>query len=280
MRTFVSYLLTIILFLVVVVTITVFTVGNLTSENSTREMLNNIDYDILVDNFKKTNYGIEIYNYANKYGISENRVDALLHTEEAKEYVNIIIQKGIDSYLNNEDIQIDNKTREFIDIANEKYNLNLNDSGKEELENYVNKAIYDNLNGNVNNNTDSEKNTSNQFLIDIIKICRDRNLHIALYIMTSVITLLLFFSSFKKKAFLEYIGIVSITVGISTLLFNVLISLLSDRIFTSLVNVSVLLLPVTNTFYIISFIGIILGIVLLIVQHFINKHVNKEVVPF
>ena len=121
--------------------------------------------------------------------------------------------------------------------------------------------------------------TDGQFLIDIIKICRDDNLHTTLYIIIGVIALLLFISSFKKKNFLEYIGIVSITVAISTLLFNGLMALISDRM-TSTINATIILKPVTDTFYMITFIGIILGIVLLVVQHFINKQVNKEVVPF
>ena len=91
--------------------------------------------------------------------------------------------------------------------------------------------------------------------------------------------MLLFISSFKKKNFLEYIGIVSITVAISTLLFNGLVALISNRM-SSVASANIILKPVTDTFYMITFIGIILGIVLLIIQHLINKHVNKEVVPF
>ena len=56
-------------------------------------------------------------------------------------------------------------------------------------------------------------------------------------------------------------------------------ALVSDRM-SSVANATIILKPVTDTFYMITFIGIILGIVLLIAQHFINKHVNKEVVPF
>ena len=133
--------------------------------------------------------------------------------------------------------------------------------------------------GNTDNSDDTNSTTEGQFLIDIIKSCRDNSLYTTLYIIIGVITLLLFISSFKKKNFLEYIGIVSITVAISTLLFNGLMVLISDRI-TSIANVAIILKPVADTFYMIIFIGIILGIGLLIAQHFINKHVNKEVVPF
>ena len=283
MRTFINYLLTIALFIAVIVTITVFTVGSLTSPSSTRKILDSLDYEVVVNDFKETDYGQEIYNYANSYGVSEEQVDSILQTDEAKDYVNEILQQGIDAYLNNGSIEVNEETREFIDKANEKYELNLDDNEKSELESYANDAINNNLsiviNGTNSDDSNGEVSSSGQFLVDIIKICRDDNLHTTLYIIIAVIAVLLFISSFKKKNFLEYIGIVSITVAISTLLFNGLVSLASDRM-SSVANATIILKPVTDTFYMITFIGIILGIVLLIVQHFINKQVNKEVVPF
>ncbi len=282
MRTFINYLLTITLFIAVIVTITVFTVGSLTSPSSTRKILDNIDYETVVNDFKETDYGSEIYNYANEYGVSEEQVDSILQTEEAKDYVNEVLQQGIDAYLNNGSININDETREFIDKANLKYELNLDDNEIDELGSYANEAINDNLNvvvGNTDSEDDTNSITQGQFLTEIIKVCRDDNLHTTLYIIIGVIAVLLFISSFKKKNFLEYIGIVSITVAISTLLFNGLVSLISDRI-SSVANATIILKPVTDTFYMITFIGIILGIILLIVQHFINKQVNKEVVPF
>ena len=283
MRTFINYLLTIALFIAVIVTITVFTVGSLTNPSSTRKILDNIDYEIVVNDFKETDYGQEIYNYADSYGVSEEQVDSILQTDEAKDYVNEILQQGIDAYLNNGSIEVNEETREFIDKANEKYELNLDYNEKSELESYANEAINNNLsvviNGSSSNDSDEEVSSSGQFLVDIIKLCRDDNLHTTLYIIIAVIAVLLFISSFKKKNFLEYIGIVSITVAISTLLFNGLVSLVSDRM-SSVANTAIILKPVTDTFYMITFIGIILGIVLLVIQHFINKQVNKEVVPF
>ena len=280
MRSFINYLLTITLFIAVIVTIAICTVGSLTSPSSTKKILNNIDYDVVISDFKDTDYGKELYNYADSYGINEDRVNAILKTEDTKDYINEILQQGIDAYLNNNNnIEINDETKKFIDKANEKYELNLDDNEKNELENYANEAINDNFKIVVNSSTDDNESNNNQLLIDIIKFCRDDNLHITLYIIIGVITLLLFISSFKKKNFLEYIGIVSITVAISTLLFNGLVALISNRM-SSVASANIILKPVTDTFYMITFIGIILGIVLLIIQHLINKHVNKEVVPF
>ena len=282
MRTFINYLLTITLFISVIVAIAVFTVGNLTNPNFTREMLDNIDYDTVVADFKETDYGKEIYNYADSYGVDSKKVDSILKTEEAKDYVNEVLQEGIDAYLNNGSIKINDETREFIDKANKKYELNLDDDEINELESYANDVINDNLSvviSNTDNSDDTNSTTEGQFLTDIIKICKNNDLHTSLYIAIGIIIALLFISSFKKKNFLEYIGIVSITVAISTLLFNGLMALISERM-SSTANATIILKPVTDTFYMITFIGIILGIVLLVIQHFINKQVNKEVVPF
>ena len=279
MRSFINYLLTITLFIAVIVTIAICTVGSLTSPSSTKKILNNIDYDVVISDFKDTDYGKELYNYADSYGINEDRVNAILKTEDTKDYINEILQQGIDAYLNNNNIEINDETKKFIDKANEKYELNLDNNEKNELETYANEVINDNFKFVINSSTAENESNNNQLLIDIIKFCRDDNLHITLYIIIGVITLLLFISSFKKKNFLEYIGIVSITVAISTLLFNGLVALISNRM-SSVASANIILKPVTDTFYMITFIGIILGIVLLIIQHLINKHVNKEVVPF
>ena len=190
MRTFINYLLTIALFIAVIVTITVFTVGSLTSPSSTRKILDSLDYEVVVNDFKETDYGQEIYNYANSYGVSEEQVDSILQTDEAKDYVNEILQQGIDAYLNNGNIEVNEETREFIDKANEKYELNLDDNEKSELESYANEAINDNLNvvvGNTDSEDDTNSITQGQFLVDIIKLCRDDNLHTTLYIIIAVI---------------------------------------------------------------------------------------------
>ena len=172
MRTFINYLLTITLFIAVIITIAIFTVGSLTSPSSTRKILDSINYETQINNFKETDYGTEIYNYANNYGISEKRVDAILQTEEAKDYVNEILQQGINAYLNDSSIEINDETRKFIDKANEKYELNLDENEKNELETYANEAINYNLNIVINSSitsNDSESN-NNDFLINIIKI--------------------------------------------------------------------------------------------------------------
>ena len=114
MRSFINYLLTITLFIAVIVTIAICTVGSLTSPSSTKKILNNIDYDVVISDFKDTDYGKELYNYADSYGINEDRVNAILKTEDTKDYINEILQQGIDAYLNNNNIEINDETKNSL----------------------------------------------------------------------------------------------------------------------------------------------------------------------
>ncbi len=279
MRNFINWLITIALFITIIITIIVFTISNLTTEKSTKYIINNIDYKTVVEEFKNSNYSQSIYDYAKDYGISESQVDTLLQTEEFKKYSNELIQSIIDSYLNDKNIEISNNTNEFINDINKKYELNLDSTAKEKIKNYINNTIDENVNTITINN--SNNNESANIIISIIKACKDVNVHIVLFIIIFFLTACLFLCSWKTKNFLEYISITAITIGISTLLFNGVIFLIINYSTKSLTNIKIILAPITNFYYTISIISIITGIILIITQHFINKKIiNKEVVPF
>lgn len=279
MRNFINWLITIALFITIIITIIVFTISNLTTEKSTKYIINNIDYKTVVEEFKNSNYSQSIYDYAKDYGISESQVDTLLQTEEFKKYSNELIQSIIDSYLNDKNIEISNNTNEFINDINKKYELNLDSTAKEKIKNYINNTVDENVNTITINN--SNNNESANIIISIIKACKDVNVHIVLFIIIFFLTACLFLCSWKTKNFLEYISITAITIGISTLLFNGVIFLIINYSTKSLTNIKIILAPITNFYYTISIISIITGIILIITQHFINKKIiNKEVVPF
>ena len=279
MRNFINWLITIALFITIIITIIVFTISNLTTEKSTKYIINNIDYKTVVEEFKNSNYSQSIYDYAKDYGISESQVDTLLQTEEFKKYSNELIQSIIDSYLNDKNIEISNNTNEFINDINKKYELNLDLTAKEKIKNYINNTVDENVNTITINN--SNNNESANIIISIIKACKDVNVHIVLFIIIFFLTACLFLCSWKTKNFLEYISITAITIGISTLLFNGVIFLIINYSTKSLTNIKIILAPITNFYYTISIISIITGIILIITQHFINKKIiNKEVVPF
>ena len=279
MRNFINWFITIALFITIIITIIVFTISNLTTEKSTKYIINNIDYKTVVEEFKNSNYSQSIYDYAKDYGISESQVDTLLQTEEFKKYSNELIQSIIDSYLNDKNIEISNNTNEFINDINKKYELNLDSTAKEKIKNYINNTIDENVNTITINN--SNNNESANIIISIIKACKDVNVHIVLFIIIFFLTACLFLCSWKTKNFLEYISITAITIGISTLLFNGVIFLIINYSTKSLTNIKIILAPITNFYYTISIISIITGIILIITQHFINKKIiKKEILTF
>ncbi len=282
MKNFFNWVLTIAIFITSMVTIFILTVGSLTTKESTKTIIDNIDYNEVIKEFESSDYGNYIYEYANNHGIDKDQINSLLQSNETKEYSNEIIQGIINSYLNNQDIKISNKTKEYINKINNKYKLNLDDNSKKEIEDYTNNFIEGTLNSEIKNtyNNSEIENEGQQALISIIKTCQDNSLHTTLYTIITILVICLFLNTLKKKNFLEYIGIVFITIGIFTLLLNGIISLLTKDTTSFLASAKVILLPITNNFYLISLISIILSIVFFIIQHLINKHQNKEVVPF
>ena len=282
MKNFFNWVLTIAIFITSMATIFILTVGSLTTKESTKTIIDNIDYNEVIKEFESSDYGNYIYEYANNHGIDKDQINSLLQSNETKEYSNEIIQGIINSYLNNQDIKISNKTKEYINKINNKYKLNLDDNSKKEIEDYTNNFIEGTLNSEIKNtyNNSEIENEGQQALISIIKTCQDNSLHTTLYTIITILVICLFLNTLKKKNFLEYIGIVFITIGIFTLLLNGIISLLTKDTTSFLASAKVILLPITNNFYLISLISIILSIVFFIIQHLINKHQNKEVVPF
>ncbi len=276
-----NFVLTFLLFFTIITTIAILAISNLTSEDSTKKIIDNIDYAPIVQDFKDTEYGNYIYEFANNHDITENRIDSLLQTEDAKNYSNKLVQQIINAYLANTEINISDETQEFINTVNEKYNFNLDDSSKTELENYVNTVVTDNLNIMVNDLKVNTVNNNTSFIMNLINFCRNSTLHMALYIMNGILLLILFISSFKKKDFLKYIGIIAVIIAISMLLFNGVIYLLTNNVTSSLIDLGIILLPITDNFYMISIWCFIIAVIAFIIQYLINKHIiNKEIVPF
>ena len=278
MRNFSNGLLSILIFIMIIITISVLSIATIIGEDSTRNILDNIDYNDAIEGIKSTDYGNYIYDYASEHGIDESRVDAILQTGETKNYSNQVLQAFINAYLENGEINLDQETKAFIDKINQKYDLEFSEEEKEELENYTNEVINENLESIKNNYSTNDEN--GLFLLSIVKFCQNNDFHITLFIITAVLLVLLFFNTLKSRNFLEYVGTILITVGIASLLFNGLISIVTKNMEATWISAESILLPITNNFYSIAFIGLIGGIVFLVIQHFISNFLNKEVVPF
>lgn len=279
MKNFFNILLTITIIITSAITISILSISTLLTEKSNKAIINNIDYNNLITQFKETNYGQSLYAYVNKYDINEKKLDDILKDKEAKKYSSKILQTFINNYLNEEEINIGPDTKQLIESVNNKYNLNLNDTNKNELTNYINNTIVENIT--KVSERKNEISAETNILTAIINTCQNKDLHLALYAIIITLLIILFINTKKSKNFLDYLGIIFLVIGISTLTFNSLISFINNNIKFNINYLAPILNYINNTFYIIGFIGIIGSITIFLIQNFIiKKLINKEPVPF
>ena len=115
MRSFINWFLTIILFIIIMISICIFSLGNLTNKNSTQQIINETDSKEIVNDFKKTEEGKNIYSELATYGLDEKKVDEILNSKNAKNYSNEVLQQVINNYLTNNKINLKDQTKTFSD---------------------------------------------------------------------------------------------------------------------------------------------------------------------
>lgn len=278
MRSFINWFLTIILFIIIMISICIFSLGNLTNKNSTQQIINETDSKEIVNDFKKTEEGKNIYSELATYGLDEKKVDEILNSKNAKNYSNEVLQQVINNYLTNDKINLKDQTKTFIQEINKNYNLKLSNEDVNKISDYTNEILTNKLQ--KEKNSDTELNSEEDLVIKAINFCKDKSTK--LFLITTIMTLLviLFITSFKTKNFLEYIGTISLTCGIAVTIFKFLITALIKKATISFGSVNLIISPLTNNFAQIGIISLILGIVFLIGQHFVAKGFTKEKVPF
>lgn len=278
MRSFINWFLTIILFIIIMISICIFSLGNLTNKNSTQQIINETDSKEIVNDFKKTEEGKNIYSELATYGLDEKKVDEILNSKNTKNYSNEVLQQVINNYLTNDKINLKDQTKTFIQEINKNYNLKLSNDDINKISDYTNETLTNKLQ--KEKNSDTELSSEEDLVIKAINFCKDKSTK--LFLIATIMTLLviLFITSFKTKNFLEYIGTISLTCGIAVTVFKFLITALIKKATISFGSVNLIISPLTNNFAQIGIISLILGIVFLIGQHFVAKGFTKEKVPF
>ena len=129
MKKFFSIILTIITTATAFLTIIVFAMGMIFSTKTTQKIIKVADVSEIVEEVKEDGGLDPLYEEAQKYDIPEEKVDEVLASDEAKDYYNALIQK----YLNGEIEEISDDTKKLIDEAIEKYDIEITEEQKEEL---------------------------------------------------------------------------------------------------------------------------------------------------
>ena len=278
MRSFINWFLTIILFIIIMISICIFSLGNLTNKNSTQQIINETDSKEIVNDFKKTEEGKNIYSELATYGLDEKKVDEILNSKNAKNYSNEVLQQVINNYLTNNKINLKDQTKTFIQEINKNYNLKLSNDDINKISDYTNETLTNKLQ--KEKNSDAELSSEEDLVIKAINFCKDKSTKLFLITTIMALLIILFITSFKTKNFLEYIGTISLTCGIAVTIFKFLITALIKKATISFGSVNLIISPLTNNFAQIGIISLILGIVFLIGQHFVAKGFTKEKVPF
>ncbi len=278
MRSFINWFLTIILFIIIMISICIFSLGNLTNKNSTQQIINETDSKEIVNDFKKTEEGKNIYSELATYGLDEKKVDEILNSKNAKNYSNEVLQQVINNYLTNNKINLKDQTKTFIQEINKNYNLKLSNDDVNKISDYTNETLTNKLQ--KEKNSDAELSSEEDLVIKAINFCKDKSTKLFLITTIMALLIILFITSFKTKNFLEYIGTISLTCGIAVTIFKFLITALIKKATISFGSVNLIISPLTNNFAQIGIISLILGIIFLIGQHFVAKGFTKEKVPF
>lgn len=278
MRSFINWFLTIILFIIIMISICIFSLGNLTNKNSTQQIINETDSKEIVNDFKKTEEGKNIYSELATYGLDEKKVDEILNSKNAKNYSNEVLQQVINNYLTNNKINLKDQTKTFIQEINKNYNLKLSNDDVNKISDYTNETLTNKLQ--KGKNSDAELSSEEDLVIKAINFCKDKSTKLFLITTIMALLIILFITSFKTKNFLEYIGTISLTCGIAVTIFKFLITALIKKATISFGSVNLIISPLTNNFAQIGIISLTLGIIFLIGQHFVAKGFTKEKVPF
>ena len=278
MRSFINWFLTIILFIIIMISICIFSLGNLTNKNSTQQIITETDSKEIVNDFKKTEEGKNIYSELATYGLDEKKVDEILNSKNAKNYSNEVLQQVINNYLTNNKINLKDQTKTFIQEINKNYNLKLSNDDVNKISDYTNETLTNKLQ--KEKNSDAELSSEEDLVIKAINFCKDKSTKLFLITTIMALLIILFITSFKTKNFLEYIGTISLTCGIAVTIFKFLITALIKKATISFGSVNLIISPLTNNFAQIGIISLILGIIFLIGQHFVAKGFTKEKVPF
>ncbi len=229
MKKVISIFLTIIMFFNAMEIIGIVSLRAILSSSATQKLIKETDVTEIIEEVKESGELDPIYNEAEKYGVSEDKIDEVLNSDEAKEYYGTILQK----YIDGTDDTLDADTQKLIDEAADKYNIDINEEQKEEITKNINEIVVVNKKEVVNNELADNINKYKKFV-------KNNALLIISTISLLVEALLIIILNIKKKNFMSYFGVCCLLVAIFTCLltfgFQIILAALNQDIKLNLVK--------------------------------------------
>ena len=270
MKKFFSIILTIIITATAFLTIIVFAMGMIFSTKTTQKIVKNADVSEIVEEVKEDGGLDPLYEEAQKYDIPEEKVDEVLASDEAKEYYNALMQK----YLNGEIEEISDDTKKLIDEAIEKYDIEITEEQKEEL----NKTINDTIVG-QSKTVKIDTPVANIKITDYAKMFNGKVLKIVLLGILAIENIALIVINWQKKNYMSYIATIflfaAIFTGLFTFVFQAILAFGNNTLEETIGNLVTLFKPILNKGYIIAIIMFVISIVSYILNGQLTK-TNEE----
>ncbi len=260
MKKVISIFLTIIMFFTALEIIATYAIRNILSSDAMQELIKETNVTEIIEEVKEDGELDFVYQEAEKYGVSEDKVDEVLASEEAKEYYGTILQK----YLDGTDITLDEDTQKLLDIATEKYNIDLTEDQKEELKENINEVVIVSKKENVNNELSTNINKYTNFV-------KNNALYIIAIVSLIVQILLIVILNIKKRNFMSYFAVcllfLAIFMGLCTFGLQIVLAILNQSVNINLVKLFGSILQKGYIFSLVLF-------VLMIIFFIINKKIK------
>ena len=252
-------------------TLIIFSISQITSPRITIKMVNAFPIQDLLKEMANNN---AIYEQAKIYGISSVQIDTLLESKEASTFVNNIIQEMINTKTNQESLldrsKIKDITEVFINNANQKYKLNLDNEEKEKL-----LEITSNEVSNESNQLLEIKFADEDKIIPILKICQSKKIQSTFLIIFFLELIFLIFLTYKDFAFLKSFATISLFLSINMLILTVTLQVI--KILIKNMVITTILSPILQDGYFLTIILFITFIIFLSLYKIIKR---KKSVPF
>ena len=267
MKKGISIFLTIIMFFTTMEIIVTYSLRNILASDAMQKLIKETNVTEIIEEVKESGDLDVVYNEAEKYGVSEEKVNEVLASDEAKEYYGTILQK----YLDGTDASIDADTEKLIEEATKKYDIDISEEQKQELKDNINEAVIINKKEVVHNDLASNINKYTSFV-------KNNSIFIIAIISLIVQILLIVILNIKKKNFMSYFGVCFLLLAIFTCLMtfglHMILAILNQDISLNLIK---LFGSILQKGYILSLGLFILMIVCFIVNKKIKINPKKEV---
>lgn len=256
----------------------VFSFSYIASSKGTSSIFASIDTDEIIEEAKKDNTISSLYEQANTHGISEEKLDTLLKSEEAKAYYNDILQELIKYKITGEAIDPEltsTLTSDFIAKVEKKYQLALGEREQQKLQDLAEQTVQAET-SKLESNTTTEMDDEG---VSLLKFMTSKEVQRVILILLTVELILIIICSFSKKSFFSYFSFIALTLTIFIATFTasfqfILLHKLTKA--TMIEQLSSWLQPILTKGYSISLICLGVTILFFVLHKVIIRSVKKN----